>query len=165
MDADLTERWRRGAAPFDLECVRTDELVPLAELRAALALVVGALHARHPVPLLAFDDWHEHDGFVSSSRECGWQELVAALADDASLYRARTGDVFVCRAFYAADHSFLLRFYVAEENEDGAGFWGDLDFTAAPAVLDELAPRLRGLLSTPLVREGAKAYFDSAYAG
>jgi hypothetical protein len=117
MDQELFGRWKAGEPPFDGHVLHPDVLLQIAELRAALRGLVAALtqSAGNQSPrLLAFEDWHEHDGYVTESRAAAWSDVEEMLETDESLYAARQGDTHVHRAFYAADRSFLFRFYVLD---------------------------------------------------
>jgi len=65
MENELNQWWQQGLPPFDGETVYTPEFVTLANLTAPLSAVIEQLHAlTGDIPIIKFDDWHEHDGFV-----------------------------------------------------------------------------------------------------
>jgi hypothetical protein len=163
MDWELEERWRSGRSPFDGKTLHCIDPIRLPELRSSLETVVRCL-AIPGGKLHALEDWHEHDGYVTSPAIVSWQELLATLATDDSLFDARQGDAYVRRAFYPEGAVWLLRFSVEEPDEDKQfpGIWGDFDLTG-PSDLCERA--LRALVQGPFAVEDAKLYFDSAYGG
>jgi hypothetical protein len=137
-------------------------------LRAALLPIVARLRLSYPnVALLEVEDWHEHDGYITSPGPSCWTALQRSLESDATLYAARHADTYVRRAFYPAGDHFLLRFYLLDEDEDAQypGMWGDFDLCAEGPLLEEVVAQLRVEVSAELVVEPAKAYFDRGYAG
>ena len=119
MDANLNSRWKAAEPPFGFECLHPDDLVRVAELRRALRFVIDQLRAStSECPLRSLEAWHDHDGYVTSSHPTSWEAMDPVLESDAQLYAGRHGDTYVHRAFYAENHSFLLRFDVLDEDED-----------------------------------------------
>lgn len=139
----------------------------VSELRASLLAVVARLKQYPSASLVEVEDWHEHDGYVTSPRPCSWEALEESLRSDSALYEARHDDIYVRRAFYPEDDLFLLRFDLLDEDDDEhyPGIWGDFDLCAEGPLLAELRARLQAQLSVDLVIEPAKAYFDRGYAG
>ena len=61
MDERMIQRWRGGLSPFSGDCLRTDDLISVEELRALLSVIVLDLKNEYSdQPLYTFDDWHEH---------------------------------------------------------------------------------------------------------
>ena len=119
-------------------------------------------------PLQRFDDWHQHDGFISAAESSGWDDLDQTLSSDKSLYENRAHDDFVRRAFYDKDKTFLFRFHVADEDDDPRqypGIWGDFDLTSSMRLIKQISLRLGGEGKDQLRVIGAKQFFDERYAG
>ena len=82
MDAQLEQRWKDGKPPFDGSCLRLTDHVPLPTLRSLLRTIVDALQQRMKHrSLLRFDDWHEHDGYVTEALPVDWAALDQVLMD------------------------------------------------------------------------------------
>jgi hypothetical protein len=168
MDQELFERWKEGRPPFDEAVLRLDDLLPVHELRAALRNVVDDLKRTLGEPvLIGVEDWHEHDGYITSGRATTWSEIDRALESDELLYDARHTDAYVHRAFYVAGGRFLLRFDLLEKDEDELypGLWGTFDLSASQLMVEEILKGLPDQVRLKVVVEGAKQYFDRNYAG
>jgi hypothetical protein len=99
MDQEFFDRWRSVAPPFDGLVLCLEDYLPLADLRVALRVSVAKLKAAYgDVELTAFDDWHQHDNYITESRPASWREVDDVLASDRSLYEVRDGDDYVHRA-------------------------------------------------------------------
>ena len=166
MDEMLINAWRSAAPPFDGATARPADLLPLVYLSSALRSLVEALHRRHGnATLLRLDDWHEHDGYVTSSRPITWQELVAITATPEALYEQRPGDDHVRLAVYESTGRFMLRIWIPDEDDDldmYPGRWGDFDLTASESYLQEImaATSVGALSISPATR-----YFEKRFAG
>ena len=115
MDETLMKAWRSGTAPFNGATARPSDLLPLADLSSVLRLLVATLHQRHGnTALLRLDDWHEHDGYVTSAKPITWQELAATTATPEALYEQRPRDGHVRSAVYESTGCFLLRIWVPD---------------------------------------------------
>jgi hypothetical protein len=115
--------------------------------------------------LYAFDDWHQHDGYITERRLMDWRTLAALSQSAETLIASRQGDTYVHRSFYPDDFSFLLRYDIAgEDSMDGTTFAGTFDLSADSILIAKLVDLLpKGL--RPSVRiEPSKGYFDRTYA-
>ena len=163
----MNQRWQAGLSPFDGDCLVTDDLVSVEDLRALLAVILPELEGEYGTQTLyTFDDWHQHDGYVTERRvtECGALTTVAQSLE--ALITSRQGDSYVHRSFYTEDCSFLLRYDVLDEEcGDGTGFSGAFDLSASPPkiarILSIAPPPLRPRLRV----EPSKGYFDRTYRG
>lgn len=163
----MNERWQAGLSPFDGDCLVTDDLVPVEELRALLAIILPELEGEYGAQTLyAFDDWHQHDGYVTGRRITEWRSLAAASHSAVALIASRQGDSCVHRSFYPSNLCFLLRYDVLDEEcGDGTGFSGALDLSASPARIAKTLSLARSHLGSRLRSEASKGYFDRTYSG
>ena len=167
MDEQLEVRWRSGRSPFDGRCLRCSEPIDVARLRQIMQIVVDVLCARITGPnLLKFDDWHEHDGYITQAISTTWAELEDILRTDQRLHSSRHGDSYVCWAYYPADFSFLLRYDIVDRDEDPELIEpvGDFDLSADATTVAEALSKLGEYHDCIEVVE-TKAYFDRVYAG
>ena len=164
MTPELEPRRKKGRSPFDGRVVAFED-VGIERLREVLAFLFERLAPRHP-GILLFDDWHEHDGFVSLARPGDWRELAARLATADSLLATRQEDTAVRVAVHATSFEWLLRYWIDDEAERPSTAACSVDFTCG-----------RGTSSDPLVDEvhalwpeasevlGARDWFERNYAG
>ncbi len=141
--------------------------MPLSRLRAAAEAVVKLLASETLAPALrTLDDWHEHDGYVSTCSVVDWTELERLVSTETSMTASRQGDAYVRRAFYPNDATWLFRFYLLDQDEDERypGNWGTLDLSG-PDQLCERAMNVITAGGTDVAIGRAKQYFDHAYAG
>jgi hypothetical protein len=75
----MNQRWQNGLSPFDGDCLVTADLISVEELRQLLGVILPELERTSaPQTLYSFDDWHQHDGYVTERRTTKWAELRAA---------------------------------------------------------------------------------------
>lgn len=168
MDTHLNDCWRAGSRPFDGVCIHLSDWIPLDELRRLLSALVDVLRRECGASvLLAFNDWHEHDGYVTEATHTNWESINSILASDESLYTARDADEYVRCAYYAEDGSFLLRFYVLEEddNPEYPGIWGDCDLCGSLKLIETARDAVPESVARKVKVTEAKDYFDANYAG
>jgi hypothetical protein len=163
MDHELEARWRSGRAPFDQAILRC-EMIPLSVLQPTVQALVPVLMLPE-LRLYAFDDWHEHDGYVTQASAVAWSNLDEIVATEASLFDARHRDTYVRRAFYPESAEWLFRLCVLEPNEDEQypGIWGTFDLSGTSSLCAGALSAIGGESSATL--GDAKAYFDEHYAG
>jgi len=64
-------------------------------------VIVRALRQRTKAhALFRFDDWHEHDGYVTEALPTDWEALDQILSNDQKLLFSRHGDRYVRWAYY-----------------------------------------------------------------
>jgi hypothetical protein len=163
----MNHRWQGGLSPFDGDCLVTDDLVSVEDLRALLALILHELEEEYAAQTLyTFDDWHQHDGYVTERRLTEWSSLATLGRRADALIASRQGDTYVHRSFYPEDGSFLLRYDVPDEDcGDGTGFSGAFDLSANPTRIAQMLPLVPPSLRSRLRVEPSKDYFDRTYAG
>src|SRR5262245_39502605 len=111
----MNQRWQSGLSPFDGDCLVTDDLISAEELRQLLGMMLPELERGSAAQTLyAFDDWHQHDGYVTERRAIEWEALAAVARSAATLIASRQGDTYVHRSFYPEDFGFLLRYDVSD---------------------------------------------------
>jgi hypothetical protein len=169
MDKELQTDFQKGATPFDGDVIITSDLLEIGSLQESLLSIVKFLHNEFSsATLLTFEDWHEHDGFITESAPAKWDQLEGVLVNVKTLYDSRQGDTYVRRAYYPSSKEFLLRYYVLEKDEDPneyPGIWGDFDVISDSDTLEGIVSGLRKDVCDKIERKGAKEYFDQCYAG
>jgi hypothetical protein len=167
MDALLKQRWQAGLAPFDGDCLVTDGSISVDNLRTLLAYVLPELKRDVAGRTLnTFDDWHQHDGYVTDRQETEWSSLESLVRDNDVLIASRQGDDYVHLSFYPEDLSFLLRFDVLDKDcGEGSDLSGTFDLSANPPKIARILSLLPLTLRTGLRVELSKGYFDRTYAG
>ena len=163
----MNQRWQSGLSPFDGDCLVTDDLLSVEDLRSLLAVIVPALQSEYAAQTLyTFDDWHQHDGYVTERRLTDWETLAAASRTADTLLASRQGDTYVHCSFYTEDLSFLLRYDVADEEcGDKTGFAGTFDLSASSNVVAKVAAHVPAGLRARMRVESSKGYFDKTYSG
>jgi hypothetical protein len=163
----MSQRWQSGLSPFNGDCLRTDDQISVADLGALLTAIIPALQKDYASQgLYTFDDWHQHDGYVSDRRATEWSSLTAAAESQDALIASRQGDSYVHRSFYPEDFSFLLRYDVPDkECGDKTGFSGTFDLSANSALIAKVLPLVPEKLRQRFQVEPSKQYFDKAYSG
>ena len=163
----MNQRWQSGLFPFDGDCLVTDDAVTVEELLEFLAVIVPELERECAgQALYSFDDWHQHDGYVTERRVINWGELAAVARSADVLIASRQGDTYVRRSFYPEDLSFLLRYDVPDKDcGDRSGFFGAFDLSAKTERIARTKTLVPAGLQSRLRVETSKAYFDRTYAG
>jgi hypothetical protein len=168
MNTELEKRWKEGKKPFDGKVLSLEDFFVLPELLEFLKTISMVLKQRYSnLGLFILDDWHEHDGYLTSANECSWKLIDEILSSKKSLYNSRPGDTFVRKAIFPENLEFLFRYYVMDEDEDSEypGIWGDFDICGPSVLLDEIQAELNPTIELLLYSGPAKIYFDGAYAG
>ena len=167
VDALMNQRWQSGLSPFDGDCLVTDDLISVGDLCQLLGVILPELErASAPRTLYTFDDWHQHDGYVTQRRVIKWGELAALARTADALTASRQGDTYVHRSFYPEGFVFLIRYDVLdEESGDGSGFSGTFDLSAESEKIAQVASLVPVPLQSRLRVEPSKSYFDRTYRG
>lgn len=167
MDALLNLRWQSGLSPFDGDCLVTADVITVGELGRLLDVTLPELERAYAgQTLYTFDDWHQHDGFVTERRVTEWHALLAVARSADVLIASRQGDTYVHRSFYPEDFAFLLRYDVPDEdNGDRTAFAGTFDLSASSSMIATLAALVPAGLRPRVRIESSKGYFDKTYAG
>jgi hypothetical protein len=163
----MNQRWQTGLSPFDGDILFSDDPISVQDLQAILAVIVQELEVNYATQnLYTFDDWHEHDGYVTERRPTEWSSLAAVAQSADALIASRQGDTYVHRSYYPKNLSFLLRYDVFdEESRDTIGFSGSFDLSADSTMIAKVFALVPLGLQSRLQVEPSKGYFDSTYAG
>src|SRR5262249_13797481 len=112
----MNQRWQSGLSPFNGDILFADDPISVHDLRAILAVIVPELEVSYAAQsLCTFDDWHQHDGYVTQRYPTKWSSLAAVAQSADALIASRQGDTYVHRSYYPEDLSFLLRYDVSNE--------------------------------------------------
>jgi hypothetical protein len=137
LDAFLHQAWTTARPPFARSTLRPAGTVALEELSGVLREVVRILQQRFgDCALLRNDDWHEHDGYMTSSAPTDWKWLADLVASAESLYEKRPTDDFVRITVYDASGGFCLRVWIPEEDDHRTGRWGSFDISGADDLVE-----------------------------
>ncbi|MCP5095479.1 MAG: hypothetical protein GY943_08000 [Chloroflexi bacterium] len=167
MDSKLESLWRSNSHPFDGNCLYLNDLVAIDRLRPFLRSILKILKpVVNDQQICKFADWHEHDGYVTSSENTSIRDLEKAMLSDDTFYASRHGDTFVRWAFYPTNLAFLLRYYILDKDEDHLypGIWGTFDLIANSQILEAAKAIAENDIAITLRIRSAKAYFDQNYA-
>ncbi len=167
MDQELEEYRQKSATPFNGATLATSDYIPLSELRSVLLSMLPILKEYFSEGIRKLDDWHEHDGYITTSSDATWNELDLACISEEALYASRPGDTYVRRAYTDRSYKFLLRYSVMDKDEDPQqypGIWGDFDLTGDSKLVEKVHAILASFCGK-LVVKNAKEYFDKNYAG
>ena len=116
--------------------------------------------------LFRFDDWHQHDGYVTKAHAAEWGSLDQILLNDQTLHHSRHGDAYVRWGYYPNDFTFLLRYDVLDPDEEPelSEPEGDCDLCANADIIISIRSQAEAFTKR-LEVTSAKAYFDRIYAG
>jgi hypothetical protein len=171
MDRIMEIAWKQQEKPFHAETIIPDDLIPISTLRLILRSILGHCEMYYPssyCTLYGFDDWHEHDGYVTERHLTTFQDLRAVLESDELLYQSRHRDCYVYRAVYPDSMDFLFRYNLLDKDEDLGQYpeiWGDFSFTGYGFDLWEITKRLSDYKDIAVSKQSSKQYFDRIYSG
>jgi hypothetical protein len=115
MDSILESAWRNHEKPFQEETLAHENLIPISTLCLILLTIVDYCENLYSnCRLYSFDDWHAHDGYITSCQVTNFHDLHRAFESDTTLHNSMQGDDFVYKAIYPDTRDFLLRYYVSE---------------------------------------------------
>src|SRR5882762_684367 len=116
MTQQLQEAWKVSSKPFHDRTVYIEDLVRIEPLQKIVSSVVRHIELYYASnSLFLFDDWHAHDGYITTPKPLTIAELVEHAATADSLYKWRHGDFAVHRSVYPETFDFLLRVKVLDE--------------------------------------------------
>ena len=139
----------------------------MSTLRLLLRTIVDVLQERKKgCSLYRFDDWHQHDGYVTEARATDWKTLNQILLSDQALRHSRHGDSYVRWAYYPDDLTFLLRYEILDPDEEPelSEPQGDCDLCADVDIIREIRSKAERFTAR-IEATSAKGYFDETYAG
>jgi len=153
-------RWRSGAEPFDGEVVTSGTDKSVGTLLSALAYLIRLADDTGET-LFIYDDWHEHDGYITEPRKIELASLRCMVKDRESVVASIQGDDEVRTAVYPESLSWLMRWCI--DIEDDANY--DFEFcTATPRALDTLE-QIYKISPEYFYRTNAEQYFHKRYGG
>jgi hypothetical protein len=167
MDQVLYNQWKSQGLPYNGVTLSFSDLIPLDNLVPLIQDVITLLKdLTIDTELYAHSDWHEHDGYITSSQIIDWEAVFRISQSGEALYENRPGDTYVRWAIYPSDLSFLLRIHILDEDEDELypGRWGDFDITSDISLIDKIQETLSSPDSS-LTIEPAMTFFDRRFAG
>lgn len=166
MDCTLNSLWSSGKKPFHGETIYPADEVFVRDAIVAIPSALDHIAQHYPdCPLFSLDDWHEHDGFVTSAESTTIKALSAELSTPESYVSFHSDECAVYRAVYPETLDFVLRYslWVADdENQPLADREVHWTFTGCGHDIAELKKRWA---SYHLVAEPSVKYFQSRYAG
>lgn len=162
--------WRSGQPPFNGTTLVTT-LVELPRLRAVIRALSVVLRARFPTvaALQTAEDWHEHDGYITSGAAARWEDLAAALETDDAFAGWTPDDEYVRRAWLAADSTFYLRWFAYDDSVgpspiDEPAIGGDADLTADAQTI-AAAAKAMAALGVEIEVLSAQEFFKVGWGG
>ena len=166
MTPELHERWRKSLPPFDGSAAIADLEQGIGTLCEIIAFLLAELSNQFPT-IYAFEDWHEHDGFVCDARLTSWQHVADATKNPQSIYQSRHLDFEVSRGLHPPSLEWVLRYNIDDEDpSDPATAWCAIDFSCTPtSEAARLIDRLKQLWPDKMDVVCAKQHFDEAYGG
>jgi hypothetical protein len=167
MDAVLEQQWRMANPPFDGITLSSRDDTELSVMRTSLISIVNLLHIKFSASqLFRLSDWHEHDGYVTSSQPSSWEDLFSLLFSRETLYAAREEDSYVRTSFYPENHAFYLRIFVSDEyvnsSHEHTGNW---DLTISQAIASEFIQELHSYDAIDAQSWQAEKFFKDRYRG
>lgn len=166
MTPELQRRWQASHPPFDGSTVVTCDDPTTDDVLEMLQVIGAQLTNRYPT-LLGFDDWHEHDGFLTEPTPATWETTIANWSDIQTLHKSCHDDDYVRIALFSPTFDWLLRFDLHSSDSSAIeDAWPYLDFTAsrntiAADVIASITQRWPGYTCI----SPAAAHFQSCYAG
>jgi|GEM_PF-2151743 len=164
MDTILESLWRTGQKPFHSETIFPSKDVFVRDAIVAISSALNHIESYYPSNrLFAFDDWHEHDGFVTPAKPTCLKELREQIMTPDSYVRSLSDDTSVYRAIYPVSLDFVLRYGVGDDDSlevaDRDVQWS---FTGYGNGIAELQKRWQCF---GLTAEVSSEFFDKRYAG
>jgi hypothetical protein len=160
VNIELENRWRRGECPFDGPVLIASDWLSenalLMTVRNALALLRKAHGTRG---LYANQDWHDHDGFVTSDRAVTWTEAQSWTRDVEQLRRSCSDDWRVHTLLYPDNFAFCLRYWLDDEGE------GLFDLCGARGMFEKLVSSMQADGAALRIELSAKDCFDRSWGG
>ncbi len=164
MDQEFERRWQEARAPFAQGVVESD-FMRLPSLRRVLVALADLLEVGAEAGLSRLDDWHEHDGYITTAKPTSWRDVRAALSEDDRLLAFASDDTFVRVGLFPGDRSWYLRFCITRDPDDfgadGHDPGGVLDLSGPPQLLASAERALAGL--TDLKSATASDFFRKGW--
>ena len=160
MTPELEIRWKSGEIPFNgnivTSCTDSSMETLLEVMRIFIETVVDPSDK-----LFIYEDWHEHDGFITSGKPISFSDLKAILTESESLKSSTQGDDEVRTSIYPDNYSWLMRWCI--DLEDNA--YCDFEFCCSKDMSQKGLELMYAINPDELNRNTAKVYFDRSYGG
>jgi hypothetical protein len=160
MTPDLEKRWYAGEKPFDGEIITSStdsSMDTLLKVMKCFEDMVIELTER----VFLYDDWHEHDGFITDDKTITIEELKSMIKDSKSLRSNTHGDFEVRTAVHSESNNWLMRWCI--DLEDNA--YCDFEFCVSNTGDKKVLELIHSINPEELNRAKAKDYFDRSYGG
>lgn len=167
MTPELQNRFLARIAPFDGRTISLCDDPTPEDVLAALQRVASVLGI-HYRTILRFDDWHEHDGFLTNPIVIDWTQQTECWSNLDSWFKSSPDDDYVRTAIYSPTFDWLLRCGLNKSNESDAldNAWPYLDFTAASnSHANQAFDTINQLLSGYTCLHSPITHFQACYAG
>lgn len=160
MTPDLESRRKSDNKPFDGEIITSSADSSMETLlkvmRYFIEIVIDPSDR-----LLVYDDWHEHDGFITDSKVIALEDLKGKVKNSESLKVSVHGDYEVRTAVYPDNYKWLMRWCI--DTEDDA--YCDFEFCCSKEANQDGLELMYSINPEGLNREKAKNYFERTYGG
>lgn len=163
MDKIIHKAFLERTLPFaeSFKTIYTFEPLSIAEMMDLTTHIVNFLIQQFPDDqIYRFDDWHSHDGFITSRKAWNYQIILDSLKTEKLFINSSHGDFDVYWTFYPNNLQFMFRYYLDVEDEEGC-----LDFSATNTVITELKKSLKTDFIDLLEEENTYKFFKKTNAG
>jgi hypothetical protein len=166
MTPALQNRWQSRLSPFNGTTISiVDDPTP-DDVLLTLRTMADWLRQRYPT-ILQFDDWHEHDGFLTEPKAIDWVSVDCYFRDLQSWKSVSPDDDYVRMAIFPPSFDWLIRCGLASTDIESVDeSWPYLDFTvAANSNVSELIRIIEDDLPGYTSIDFAARHFNACYAG
>jgi hypothetical protein len=167
MTPELQNRFLASLAPFNGRTILLCDDPPPEDVLFAIQQVAAILGI-HYRTILRFEDWHEHDGFLTNPTVIDWTQQTECWRDLDFWFKTSPVDDYVRTAIYSPTFDWLLRcgLYKFNDSEGLDDAWPYLDFTATlDSPANQAFDRIRELLSGCTRLDSPMTHFQACYAG
>jgi hypothetical protein len=169
MDQEFDRRWRAALPPFDGMILSMERPLPLSRLQPLLQTAALCLHHEwRTEELLTLQDWHEHDGYVTTAATTRWDELLRIVSSHDHLPETCTGETYVSTAYFPGSRAFYFRISIpdaADQPQPTDEWIGTFDLTGPAWLLDRVQTAFPGATHEEFIREPAREYFNRTWSG
>lgn len=158
MTPDLEKRWKAGDKPFDGEIVTSATDSSKETILKVMSIFINVV-VTPSEKLFIFDDWHEHDGFITEAKEISLEDLKSKTADVNALKASTHGGYEVRTSVYSTSNDWLMRWCI--DLEDDA--YCDFEFCSSKSFSNKGVNLMYAINPSELNRALAKEYFDNSY--
>ena len=162
MDEALENSWKKNTKPFNGYTITSyEDFIETDLLKKVVSSIVDFLSNNNMLlKLYRNEDWHEHDGYINSSKETNEEELREFINSGLNKFFSE-GDNYVRILFYNSNDDFIFRIYCNVDNTDESEF----DITLSKEFAEELKDKLEKEFDLKLDLKISKEFFDEIYAG